>query len=250
MTKLEVTTGALDAPSAPGNISKLQVKLLNPNNAGPTLNYNGLTGPVQTSTFGGLARHSKIQVQGNVRDIDPKRTDVVTVTERVNLRPDIAIQGIAAPDKVKPNTEIVVTATAAELNGDVGATSNCVLYVDGSEAKRINGMWIADGDEVTCAFKTTMGSAGTYTLDLRYAAGHDGPAANANRTATLTANGASQQMSLPPTTNWNTWTDSTVTVNLVAGTNRVTIGRPVVQVGVLSAKPLCVGLGSKIAPRP
>jgi hypothetical protein len=34
------------------------------------------------------------------------------------------------------------------------------------------------------------------------------------------------------------------------GTNRATIGRPVVHLGVLSAKPLCVGFGSKMALRP
>jgi hypothetical protein len=34
------------------------------------------------------------------------------------------------------------------------------------------------------------------------------------------------------------------------GTNRLTMGRPVVQVGVLSANPLWVGFGSKMAPRP
>ena len=34
------------------------------------------------------------------------------------------------------------------------------------------------------------------------------------------------------------------------GTNRSMIGRPVWHVGVLSAKPLCVGFGSKLAPRP
>ncbi len=73
------------------------------------------------------------------------------------------------------------------------------------------------------AQKFSVASAGTYTLDLRYSAGHDGPAANANRTATLTANGSSQQISLPPTTNWNTWGVATVTLPLAAGTNTVSI---------------------------
>ncbi len=164
-TKLEVTTGALDAATAPGNISKLQVKFITVGDLPVgTQNFNGLTGPVQTKSFGGLARHSSIQVQGNVRDIDPKRTDVVTVTERVNLRPDIAVQSVMAPLKVKPNTEVIVTAAVAEINGDVGATTNCVLTVDGAERRRIEGMWVADGDQVTCTFKTTFAQPGTYTL--------------------------------------------------------------------------------------
>jgi hypothetical protein len=71
--------------------------------------------------------------------------------------------------------------------------------------------------------KFSVTAAGAYTLDLRYSAGHDGPNPNGNRTATLTANGSSQQISLPPTTNWNTWSVATVTVQLAAGTNTVSI---------------------------
>ena len=71
--------------------------------------------------------------------------------------------------------------------------------------------------------KFSVASAGTYTLDLRYAAGHDGPAADVNRTATVTVNGVSQQISMPPTTNWNTWGVATTTVELAAGTNTVSI---------------------------
>jgi hypothetical protein len=166
-TTLEVTTGALDAASAPGNISKLQVKFLTTGGvATATQNFNGLTGPVQTRSFNGLARHSSIQVQGNVRDIDPKRTDVVTVTERVNLRPDLAVLSINAPDRVKPNTDIIVTATVGEINEDVGATANCILSVNGTENRRIEGMWVADGDQVNCAFHTSLSQTGTYTLSV------------------------------------------------------------------------------------
>jgi hypothetical protein len=79
----------------------------------------------------------------------------------------------------------------------------------------------SSGRGVTQQF--SVPTAGTYTLDLRYAAGHDGPAANAPRTATVTANGVSQQVSMVPTTNWNTWGVATVTVELAAGTNSVSI---------------------------
>jgi len=64
-------------------------------------------------------------------------------------------------------------------------------------------------------------TAGTYTLDLRYAAGPNGP--NSTRTATVTAGGSSQLIQLPLTGSWNTWGDSTVTVQLAAGVNDITV---------------------------
>jgi hypothetical protein len=64
-------------------------------------------------------------------------------------------------------------------------------------------------------------TVGTYTLDLRYAAGPNGP--NSTRTATVTAGGSSQLIQLPLTGSWNTWADSTVTVQLAAGVNDITV---------------------------
>ncbi|MEV6848619.1 CBM35 domain-containing protein [Actinoplanes sp. NPDC051411] len=65
-------------------------------------------------------------------------------------------------------------------------------------------------------------TAGTYTLDLRYAAGPDGPAGT--RTATVSVNGTAQgQVSLPLTGSWNTWADATTAVQLAAGSNAITV---------------------------
>lgn len=167
-TVLEITTGQLDQAAAPGNIVKLQEKILDTDKELIyTKNFNGLRGPVQTLTFPALLRHSYIQTQGNVRDIDPKRTDVVTITERVNLRPDLAVTDLTAPERARPNTDVIIAATVAELNGDVGATDNCVLYVNGVERARIDGQWVADGDAVNCAFRTSFAAVGTYALEVR-----------------------------------------------------------------------------------
>lgn len=65
-------------------------------------------------------------------------------------------------------------------------------------------------------------AAGTYTLDLRYAAGPDGPAGT--RSASVSVNGgAPQQIPLPLTGSWNTWGDATIPVSLVAGSNMITV---------------------------
>jgi hypothetical protein len=65
-------------------------------------------------------------------------------------------------------------------------------------------------------------SAGTYTLDLRYAAGPDGPAVT--RSTSVSVNGgAPQQIALPRTGSWNTWGDATIPVTLVAGSNTISV---------------------------
>jgi hypothetical protein len=77
----------------------------------------------------------------------------------------------------------------------------------------------ASGPSVTQQF--AVPAAGTYTLDLRYAAGPNGP--NSTRTATVTADGVSQQVQLPLTGSWNTWGDSKVTLQLKAGVNDIKV---------------------------
>lgn len=63
-------------------------------------------------------------------------------------------------------------------------------------------------------------TAGTYTFDVRYSAGPDGPAGT--RTATVLVDGAAQgQIQLPLTGSWNTWGDATATVQLPAGLNTI-----------------------------
>ena len=63
-------------------------------------------------------------------------------------------------------------------------------------------------------------TAGSYTLDVRYAAGPNGP--NQTRTATISVNGASQgQIQLPLTGSWDTWGDATTTVQLPAGPSTI-----------------------------
>jgi hypothetical protein len=71
--------------------------------------------------------------------------------------------------------------------------------------------------------KFSVPAAGSYTLDLRYAAGPDGPSAKVDRTMTVTAGGVSQQVKLPATGSWNAWKDATTTVTLPQGDNDITV---------------------------
>lgn len=169
-TLFEITTGSLDDASvAPGQLAKVQLKGLDPNDPSVALwtdNHNGLTaGGYASYTYPMPDRGMPVQVQANIRGIDP-RTDVVTVVENVKLRPDLSPTALAAPQRARLNTPVSIAATVRELNGDVGARANCVLYVDDTEADRLNGMWVDAGGTVSCAFAHAFASTGTKALRI------------------------------------------------------------------------------------
>jgi hypothetical protein len=163
VTQLEVTTGSFEAPStASSPLAKVQVKLAAGGGVQRTLNYNNLSGGgTATFSYPGLARGSALQVQANVSEA--KRTAVVTVSEAVHLRPDLRVV-LQAPTDAMMGVPVTLLATVSEGNGDVGARTDCVLYVDGAEADRARAIWVDAGDEVSCAFSHTFASEGDHTL--------------------------------------------------------------------------------------
>lgn len=117
------------------------------------------------ATLGGLSRGQSLRVQANVTDLDPHRTDVVTVTERVKLRPDLSVQ-LEVPAQVAPGQPVPINAIIRELNGDVGNYGDCVLLVNGSVADWGYMFWVDAGDAVTCAFTYTF-PHGTHDVQAR-----------------------------------------------------------------------------------
>jgi hypothetical protein len=171
-TDLEVTTGgSLDgAPTAPGNLNKVQVKAFSAASTAPifTKNYNGLSaGGRAAYSYGSIGRGARFQVQANIGGIDGKRTDVVTVTETAKARPDIAVSDVTAPGQAFVNAHVMISATVRELNGDVGATDNCVLYADGIEIDRINNQWVDAAGTVGCTFNHVFSTIGVKALEVR-----------------------------------------------------------------------------------
>lgn len=167
-TELEVTTGTLDTTNAPGTLEKIQIKALN--GAGEVVftqneNKAQATGYAKLS-FTNLRRGQEIQVQANVKGIDPKRMDVVNVKETVKLRPDLKAFQLAAPTTAFVHQGVTISASVAEINGDVGATGDCVLYVDGKAVDRATGVWVDAGGEVSCAFTYKFATIGTKKVDV------------------------------------------------------------------------------------
>ncbi|HEX8283064.1 MAG TPA: hypothetical protein VF588_06900 [Pyrinomonadaceae bacterium] len=169
-TAVELTTGALDAATtAPGQIVKAQLKPLSEN--GEALyarNFTGLSGGGRfATTVGDLRRGQQLQAQAGVTGIDPNRTDVVTVVETVKLRPDLKAAGLVAPAKSAVNTVVNISAVVRELNGDVGAKANVVLYVDGVAADRAEGVWVDASGTVSAAFAHVFASEGVKQLAVK-----------------------------------------------------------------------------------
>jgi hypothetical protein len=137
-TFLELTTGDLDNPAAaPGNISKVQVKLLRNNGTTVYENYNNLeVGGYFTQSLPNMFRRQPLQLQANVRGIDPTRTDGVTIAEQIKLRPDPVADRLTGPAQAFVNTTVNLEAVIREANGDSGARADCVLYVNGAETDR------------------------------------------------------------------------------------------------------------------
>ncbi|MDQ3802583.1 MAG: hypothetical protein M3416_01840 [Acidobacteriota bacterium] len=169
-TGIEMTTGTLDdATPAPGQIVKAQLKPLN--NNGETIyarNYPGLSGGGRFAvTVNDLRRAQQLQVQANVTGIDPNRTDVVTVVETVKLRPDLSASNLFAPAKAVANTSVSFSVVVRELNGDTGAKANVVLYVEGREVDRADGIWVDANGTVSAAFTHTFTSEGVKQLEVK-----------------------------------------------------------------------------------
>lgn len=169
VAQLTVTAGPADTTRAAApNITKAKVKATTPQGGEIfTQNFNELNaGATYTRDLGGLARSTALEVQANVTGIDPSRTDIVTVTERVKLRPDLAVS-LQAPSNVRTGDPVSLLAVVAEENGDVGARTDCVLYVDQVAKDRVNGAWVDAGDAVTCAFTHVFEGGGSRRVEVR-----------------------------------------------------------------------------------
>ena len=166
-TLLEVTTASLDNDgTAPGKITKQQVKALNSDNPDKdnpewTENYNKLrNGGYFSNTYTGLERGQQLALHTNVKGII-KGTAVVFLDETIKARPDIQVTEVSTGvDEALIDEVVTITAGIQEANGDLGATTSCVLYIDGEEVDRANNVWVDAGDMVGCQFTTSFSEAG------------------------------------------------------------------------------------------
>jgi hypothetical protein len=159
---IEVTTGTFDDGPAAGAIERLLVRQAD----GAARTFHSPAAATVSESMTGLARGEAIEVQATVSGVDGARTDVVTVSEVVKLRPDLMV----APADVQPRGTIglpvPVKALVRELNTDSGARANCVLLADGAEVDRAEDIWVDAGGTVTCEFAPSFTSPGKKDLEV------------------------------------------------------------------------------------
>jgi hypothetical protein len=167
-TLIEASTGSLDGGTSPGVIRKMQMKVLSADGKPLSVqNFNaGSANGYWSTSFRGLGRNQKIQLQASVGGIDGQRTDVVTVDVRVERRPDIALDGLTVPAKALAGARVNVVAVVAEKNGDVGARTTCMLSLDGALIDQARGIWVDAGQSVSCAFQTNVAAVGVHQLSV------------------------------------------------------------------------------------
>jgi hypothetical protein len=168
-TVLEATTGDFGSPTPPpGTIWKMQVSALDALGVTmSTLQYKDLdSGGYFKQTYTNMFPGQPFQVQAHVRT-STKRNDTVTVTTSVQKRPDIAVAALISPPRAPVNKPVNMVAVISELNGAIGARTDCVLYVNDVEADRASAIWVDSGDTVSCAFAPTLGTLGTNRLKVR-----------------------------------------------------------------------------------
>jgi len=172
-TDVELSTADLDGNGvSSGSISDAQIATIDGRGRRqmvkqyPNLEGNG---GYLAFTYAGLPRGQAMQVVAHVIDVDGTRTDVVSAAPTVKLRPDLFVQRVSAPSKAVPGIPVVISATIAELNQDVGARASCVLSVDGIEADRADAIWVDAAGLVSCAFTHTFQTPGTKSLSVQVA---------------------------------------------------------------------------------
>ncbi len=86
----------------------------------------------------------------------------------------------------------------------------------------------------------TATSGGTFELALRYANSTGGDGQNTTRTLSVVADGKTSTLSLPPTTNWDTWGVARVPVTLSAGRHEVSVVRTATDSGNVNVDSLAL----------
>lgn len=112
----------------------------------------------------------------------------------------------AAPAAAAPST---IQAESASLSGGAVVAAD---HADFTGTGFVGGYTDATKGTASTAFSVPATTAGAYTVALRYANG-----TTAGMTLTLAVDGATRQISLPATANWDTWGTHTDAVTLSAG---------------------------------
>jgi hypothetical protein len=167
-TILEVTTGDFENGTPPtGEFSKIIVSAIDANGVVMySFNYNLTGGSYFKQTLQGVYSGQAFTIHGHIKTATKKVGNVI-VTTTVQKRPDLYAERIITPSRVPAAIPVTITGVITELNGQIGAHADCVLYANDVEVDRAAGVWVDSGDSVSCAFSPTFMSLGAVNLKLK-----------------------------------------------------------------------------------
>lgn len=90
----------------------------------------------------------------------------IKVRTMIQKRADLYAERIDSPLRLPVGIPVQIVGVVTELNGQIGARSDCVLYANGVEVDRSPKIWVDSGDTVSCAFSPTLTTQGPVTLKL------------------------------------------------------------------------------------
>jgi hypothetical protein len=165
--QIDASTGDLESGTTRGEIRKMQLKVLSPSGRPTsTQNFNGNGTGRWSTTLPKLGAGSSIQLQANISGVDGHRTDVVTLLVAVKRSPDVAVDGVVAPNRTMASMPMNIVATVSERNGDVGARASCMLSIDGQLSDQAHGIWVDAGKTVSCAFQARVAAVGSHKVTV------------------------------------------------------------------------------------
>ena len=82
----------------------------------------------------------------------------------IKYRPDLVLQALDFPATALPNTVVQFSATVAERMADLGAHTDCALYVDGQQVDQANHIWVNALGVVTCRFSYKFATSGKHKV--------------------------------------------------------------------------------------
>jgi hypothetical protein len=127
----------------------------------------GLTSGTATFNFPGLVRHGSIAVHELVQTSQTTSTKVLDASGTIFLRPDPAVLDASSPDQVRTNQTFHVNATIEELNKDVGATFDVLLFVGDTQVDQATAVSVPAGGMINVTLLTRVSTPGTYTLTVK-----------------------------------------------------------------------------------
>jgi hypothetical protein len=185
LTEIEISTGAFDS-TAPGNISEVHIRAVDPRGKDEhgdnekdedrkdedrkrfSRKFENLRqGGYVHWTFPGLPHGQQLRI-----DVEAKATvhgDEVEVKllDTIRYRPHLVAERLDAPQLARMSLPIDVTATVSEVLREVGAHTDCVLYVDDVQVDAAPNAWVDAGTVQSCRLAVSIGTSGLHTLKVR-----------------------------------------------------------------------------------